>query len=108
MNKLILMLSLLLTLNCVSQQEPLRDVLKDEWKTYIEDGWYRLSVGVFSHTIGFNTLQYGKLSNPTVLQGFIFANGVGLTLDIMSIHSFVMARKTLKRIKLIENTPRFY
>lgn len=98
---------MLLSFTSISQ-EPLRDQLRSDWESYLSDGWYRLSMGVFSHAIGFNTLQYGDLKNPPVLQGFIIANGLGLTLDVMAIHSFVKARKTRNKIKTLEKTPRFY
>lgn len=107
MKRLIIILLMLVSFTSISQ-EPLRDQLEDNWKSYLEDGWYRLSLGVFSHAIGFNTLQYGDLSNPPVLQGFIIANTLGLTLDVMSIHSFVKARQTRNKIKTLERTPRFY
>lgn len=69
-------------------------------KHYRNDGFMRLSIGVFSHTMAHLHLISGPLSEPNVMNPYLLYNTIGITFDVFAIIQFTRARKLKRELNL--------
>jgi len=78
------------------------DSLMFKKQDYVNHGWCRLGMSMFSYTIA-STGFINPWSDPNT-RGHVYTNGsIGLTFNVLAIVSFVKARKIQKQINRCSN-----
>jgi hypothetical protein len=77
--------------------------LQEEIRVTRNDGFMRLSIGIFAHAIGATAFVYGPITDPDVASQFIMYNTIALIVDAFAIAQFNKSRKKKKELKKLLN-----
>jgi len=94
------LLSLLTSASFAQDREV--DSLMFQKQQYINDGWTRIGISMFSYSIG-STGFINPWSDPNT-RSHVFLNGtIGLSFNVLAIVSFAKARRVQKEINKCSN-----
>ena len=105
MKKLMLILLMATAVSSYSQSTDSLKIkeLKEDIRVTKNDGFMRLSVGLFSHIIGTTAFISGPITDPDVASQFIMYNSIGLIIDVFAIVQFNRVRKKKKELSKLLN-----
>lgn len=105
MKKLMLILLMATVASSYSQSTDSLKIaeLQEEIRVTRNDGFMRLSIGLFSHAIGAIAFVSGPITDSDVASQFIMYNTIALVVDVFAIAQFNKARKKKKELRKLLN-----